>query len=145
MFTTKIWLAGRDLFWRIKMDIAIIIPKTEKGWLEDVDNYMKDQDMELLFRVSQFPKYANSGDKCYCVQNGYILGYHLIKTFEDIKASWTCAIQGARWQKEPGKYIVRNASTWHKFKEPVKYNSKPHRGFAYFKGAIVPKEFIEFD
>ena len=116
------------------MDIAIIIPKTEKSWLEDVD---KTKDMELLFRVSQFPKHAKPEDKCYCVQNGYILGYHIIKLFEDVKGVWTDELSGACLQREPGKYIVRDASTWHKFKEPIKYNRKPHRGFAYFKGGIV--------
>lgn len=120
------------------MDITITVPKEQKDiWLKEIE-LAKKTNLELLFKVAQFPTKTEIGDKCFVILNNEIIGYHLIKRFVT-STGFTCQLTGKYWGE--GKYIARHGASWTKLKLPLP--KKGHRGFEYVNGNI--KEMLDID
>jgi len=83
----------------------------------------------MYFRTPTFPKNLKIGDKVFVIIDNKIIGYHKFVACIEMFIEWGCEITSNTWP--PGKYIVRDGTTWRQLKVPKK--SKSHRGFRYVK------------
>jgi hypothetical protein len=106
-------------------DIIITIPKKIKwnDYLKELDD-AKNKNLVLNFKVSNFPKNTNVGNKCYVVYDGIIKGFSYISGFEE--KEFKCESTGKKWK---GKFIQRKPD-FHKI-NPIEY--KGFQGYRYFK------------
>lgn len=103
--------------------IIVTLPSSEK-WedyekeLEKVKNYKNI----LNFKVHNFPKGINVGDKCYIVHQGFVKGWMKIVGFSE--KSFNCTTTNKQWQ---GKFIERSGP-FHYLTEKL-----PMRGFQGYR------------
>lgn len=83
-----------------------------------------DYSHNLNFRVYNFPKGINVGDKCYIVHNNVIKGWMKIVGFSE--KPFLCNTTLKTWK---GKFIERSGP-FHYINEKMPYNG--FRGFRYF-------------
>lgn len=106
------------------MDIAITIPKTIK-WEDYVKELKKveDESEVMNFKVTNFPKKAKVGSKCYLIHDGECKGYMKINGFKE--HSFTCTTTGNKFK---GKFVQRTGKL-----QPLKkkLSMKGFRGFKY--------------
>ena len=83
------------------MDIIITIPSTInwETYQKELD-FVKDGKNVLNFKVSNFPKMTNVGDKCYLNYKGSIIGWMNITGLS--QKDFTCSTTGKEWK---GKFI----------------------------------------
>ena len=104
-------------------DIIITIPKSI-DWNEyqkELDA-VKDYGQVMNFKVNNFPK-TKSGNKCYLLYNGFIIGW--MEIFGLSEKDFECTTTGKNWK---GKFIERSGPL-HKI-EPIPM--KGFQGFRYF-------------
>ena len=119
------------------MDIIITIPSTInwETYQKELD-FVKDGKNVLNFKVSNFPKMTNVGDKCYLNYKGSIIGWMNITGL--FQKDFTCSTTGKEWN---GKFIERSGE-FHPIK-PIPM--KGFQGFRYFntnEGKLI--RFDEF-
>lgn len=108
-----------------KRNIIITIPSTTK-W----EDYQKELDLVkhgsyvMNFKVSQYPKQTDVGQKCYICYKGNIIGYMFIIGFEE--KTFECHTTGKPYT---GKFIQRSGE-FYKI-EPIPM--KGFQGFRYFQ------------
>jgi len=117
------------------MDIKIWIPKKEIKNIQREYIDAKNQELELNFRVPNFPTQSKIGDKCYFGWDGYLRGYHIIIEFWESNG-FRCLTTGREWSE--GKYIVRDGTTVQWLKKPIP--TQPFRGFGYMSNNLVKPE-----
>lgn len=105
--------------------IIITLPSSEtwenyKKELSKVKNYSN----VMNFKVHNFPKGINKGDKCYIVHKGLIKGWMEIVGFSE--KEFKCMTTGKIWK---GKFIERSGP-FHYLTEKIPY--KGFQGFRYF-------------
>ena len=105
-------------------NIIITIP-SKIDW-EDYQKELKDvEDRNLIlnFKVSNFPKETNIGNKCYSVYKGFIIGWMEIVGMSE--GNITCETTGKKWE---GKFIQRSGKF--NYIEPIPMTG--FQGFRYF-------------
>ncbi len=111
------------------MDIIVTIPNPEKKSVKELCEYyrgLKDRTI-LYFKVSNLPINAEKGDRCYIVNNGKVIGYHIILSLRYVNKDEAKELSGG-WSE--GNYILRDSGT---FMEVPKIDYKGFRGFRYVK------------
>lgn len=107
-------------------DIIITIPRFEcEDWLFDIEQAAKVEH-DLLYHVSRLPIRPVCGSRCYVVCEGKIVGYHIIKSLENVEGRFKCVFSGKRYPF--GRYIVRGSTTWHALAQNV-----PLKGFCGYR------------
>jgi hypothetical protein len=104
------------------LSIVITIPKSTPWALYEKELERAEQDEILNFRVSNFPKSVQPGDKCYIVHDGYIRGWMYIVGFTEKR--FICTTTHGDFE---GKFIERSGK-FHELSKPI-----PCRGFQGFK------------
>lgn len=108
---------------KTKHSIIITLPSYIK-W-EDYEkelSQVKDYSKILNFKVHNFPKGINKGDKCYIIHQGNIKGWMEIVGFSE--KEFNCDVTGKTWK---GKFIERSGP-FHYITEKL-----PMRGFQGFR------------
>ena len=105
--------------------IIVTLPSNE-SW-EDYEqefNKVKDYSSVMNFKVHNFPKGIQKGDKCYIVHRGWIKGWMEIVGFSE--KEFDCTTTGKQWK---GKFIERSGP-FHNIDENIPM--KGFQGFRYF-------------
>lgn len=110
---------------KTKRSIVITLPMTE-SWedyqkeLDAVSDYSK----VMNFKVAQFPKGIEKGDRCYVTYKDYVRGWMEIVGMSE--KEFTCSTTGKKWV---GKFIERSGP-FHELTNKPKL--KGFQGWRYF-------------
>ncbi|KAA6341292.1 hypothetical protein EZS27_010879 [termite gut metagenome] len=103
--------------------IIITVPKDIEWQDYEIElEKCKDWKSNINFKVSNFPKGIDKGDKCYVVHRGIIKGWQPIVGFET--KDFECTTTARAWT---GKFIVRSGK-FHYMEKEV-----PMKGFQGFR------------
>lgn len=105
--------------------LIVTLPSTTK-WSDYEKELRKAENYKhvLNFKVHNFPKGINKGDKCYIVHNGLVKGWMEIVGFSE--QPFTCTTTNKKWD---GKFIQRSGP-FHYVKETIPYRG--FQGYRYF-------------
>lgn len=108
-----------------KRSLIITLP-SNINWFDYEKELKKAVNYEyvLNFKVHNFPKGINKGDKCYIVHKGFVKGWMEIVGFSE--EPFQCTTNNKKWS---GKFIQRSGP-FHYLQEKIPY--KGFQGFRYF-------------
>lgn len=108
-----------------KTALLITIPKTIKweDYVKEIEA-VRDETMEMNYKVSSKPGRVSAGDRCYICHNGFIKGWMRISSIE-FRQSFDCATTKNHW--DAGWYVSRSGE-FHPLNPEV-----PQKGFMGYR------------
>lgn len=116
----------------LKTNRAIIITLPSEGSWEmykEELSMVADYSQTLNFKVPHLPKGIKSGDKCYIIHKGFIMGWMEIVGLSE--KEFNCTTTGKSWG---GKFIERSGP-FHELENKPKM--KGFQGFRYFSESVL--------